>query len=127
MNKQKLNVWGRDFELEVVFDCYEGEEILPTQNDALKEFLVSSGDLVQKAKRDVEEYCLKHNAEDIGSSSIENIFKYVIPKSIYIQRTTTGSHVVGLMCAYKFDAENGIAVVFKNEKLDKVGTQNIML
>jgi hypothetical protein len=127
MNKQKINVWGREFELEVVFDYYEGEEILPTQNDALKDFLVTSDDLVQNAKREVEEYCLKRNADDIGSSSIDNIFKYVMPKSIYVQRTTVGSHVLGLMCAYKFDVENGIAVVCKNEKLDKVGTQNIIL
>lgn len=94
----EINVWGSEVELEVVVDCYEGEE-----------------------------YCLRRNAEDIGSPSIDNAFKYVVTKSICVYRTTDGSHVVGLMFAYKFNIENGIAVVFNNEKLDKVGTKDAFI
>lgn len=127
MNKQNLNIWGREFELEIVFDCYESEEVLSAQKDALAKFLSVAERLIDNAKKSVEEYCIKRNADDIGSPTIGNIFKYVMPKSIYIQRTTNGSGVVGLMCAYKFDTDNGIAVIFKDERLEKVGTQNIIL
>lgn len=127
MNKIKINVWEREFELNVVYDCLDGEDVLPTQNDALIKFLSAAPRLIDDAKQSVEEYCIKHDAEDIGSTPIVNIFKYVIPKSIYIQRTTDGSRIVGLMCAYKFDIDNGIAIVFKNETLERVGTQNIIL
>jgi len=126
MNKQKINVWGRDFELEVVFDCYEGEEVLPLQKDTLQRFLTSP-DIIQNTKSEVEKYCIERNADDIETQTIENIFKYVIPKSIYIQRTKDNSRVVGIMCAYKFNIDDGIAVVFKNEKFDRVGSQNIIL
>jgi len=126
MNKQKINVWGRDFELEVVFDCYEGEEVLPLQKDTLQRFLTSP-DIIQNTKSEVEKYCIERNIDDIETQTIENIFKYVIPKSIYIQRTKDNSRVVGIMCAYKFNIDDGIAVVFKNEKFDRVGSQNIIL
>ncbi len=127
MNKQKMSIWGREFELEVIFDCYTGEEVLTAQQDALAEFLSAAGKLIGEAKQSVEEYCIKHNADEIGSATIGNIFKYVMPKSLYVQRTVDGSHVVGLMCAYKFDADKGIAIVFKNRSLEKIGTQNIIL
>lgn len=126
MNKQKMKIWGRSFELDIVFDCYEDEQVLPVQEEALERFL-QNPQLPDEAKKAVEEYCLKRNSEEIGKQVIDNIFKYVMPQSVYIQRTSDNSRVVGLMCAYKFDAEHGIAVVFKNEKFDKTGSQDLIL
>ena len=74
----------------------------------------------------VKQYCLKSNKADIGSDNIENIFKYVAPKYLYVARNKD-SRIVAIMCNYKFDPENGIAVVFENEKLNKIGMQDIIL
>ena len=126
MSKQNINIWGRDFQLDVVFDCYADEDILDSQKVAFEK-LISAHEVIENAKVDLERYCLARNGDEIGTATIENIFKFVIPKSFYIQRTTDTSRIVGLMCAYKFDIENGIAVIFKNEKMDKIGTQNIIL
>lgn len=126
MNKQKINIWGRSFELEIVYDCYQGEEVLPVQTEALKCFLENIS-LDGKSLKAVEDYCLSRNAKEIDGQSIDNIFRYVMPQSIYVQRTTDGSHVIGLMCAYKFDMEHGIAVVFKNEVFERIGSQDILL
>jgi hypothetical protein len=126
MNKQSINIWGRDFDLEVVYDCYDNEQILSVQTEALQRFLENAA-LLSEVKSEVEKYCLVKNATEIGTEFIENIFKFVMPKSIYVQRTVDNSRVVALMCAYKFDVDNGLAVVFKNERLKEVGTQNIVL
>ena len=126
MNKQPLTIWGRDFELDIVFDCYRGENILPAQTDALNKILQNI-DLINQAKSSVEAYCIQRDSESIQSKVIENIFKYVIPKSLYIQRTKDNKRVVGLMCNYKFDAEHGLVVVFENEKLKGVGNQDLVL
>ena len=56
---------------------------------------------------------------------IDNIFKYVIPKRIFIPRTD--KKIVAILCDYKFDMENGIAVVFENEKFKEIGVQDIIL
>ena len=34
-NTIKVNVWGRELELKIVFDVYEGEDVLDNQNKAL--------------------------------------------------------------------------------------------
>lgn len=124
MNK-KIIVWGREFDLSINFDIYANECITETQNKALENFLCRP-DLIENAKEKVIAYCLKHNGNEIGSS-IENIFKYVIPQSIYIQRAPDNTRTVGLMCAYKFNPDDGLAIVFKDEKLIAVGSQNIIL
>lgn len=126
MSKKKINIWGRSFELEIVYDCYQGEQVLPVQTEALRCFL-ENGSLVGQSLKAVEDYCMSRNAEEIEEQSIDDIFKYVMPQFIYVQRTAEGSHVIGLMCAYKFDIEHGIAVVFKNEAFEKVGSQDILL
>ena len=58
--------------------------------------------------------------------AFENIFKYVMPKSIFVPHTKK-HRIAAIMCNYKFDMEHGIAVVFENGKLKKVGTQDIVL
>jgi hypothetical protein len=126
MNKQKITIWGREFELDIVFDCYKGESVLPAQTDALDKFLKKE-ELINLAKSSVESYCIKRDSELIGATAIDNIFKYVIPESIYIQRAKDDKHIVGLMCKYKFDIDNGLAVVFENEKFKTVGTQDEIL
>ena len=124
MNKT-LNIWGRDFDLEIYFDCYTGEKISIEQKEALDLFL-QNPQLISEAKEKVIAYCLKRNAAEIGGT-IENIFKYVIPQSIYVQKSPDNARVVGLMCAYRFNPEDGLAIVFRNETYHEVGSQNIII
>lgn len=127
MSKENISVWGRRFELEIVFDRYADEEVLPYQKEALEAFL-GNLKMLDKAKPAVEAYCLDDEKNDeIKASKIENIFKYVIPTSIYVQRNKAERHIVGLMCNYKFDPEHGLAVVFEGEKLQNIGSQDIIL
>ena len=124
MSKQKLIVWGREFELDVIIGCYSGEEILPFQKEALKEFL-SCENLIDNSLDKVKAYCVNRNEEEIDGI-VENIFKYVIPRSLYVQRNPNSEHVVGLICAYKFDPEHGLVVVFKNEQFYAIGGEGII-
>lgn len=125
MSKEKITIWNRDFDIEVKFDCYAGEEVLQSQKDAVAAFL-KSVDAIESSLEQVKQYCIKNNKSDIGSDSIENIFKYVAPKYLYVSRDKD-KHVVAIMCNYKFDIENGIAVVFENENFSKIGMQDIIL
>lgn len=125
MSKEKITVWGREFDMEVKFDCYSGEEVLEIQKDAVAAFLKSQ-DAIEASLNQVKQYCLKNNKAEIGNDSIENIFKYVAPRYLYVARNKE-KHIVAIMCNYKFDTENGIAVVFENEKFSKVGMQDIIL
>ena len=119
MNKQKIIIWNREFELDVVYEKYSGEDVLPIQKDALQKFLADTS-IIDDAKSAVEQYCLKSNKAEIGTDRIENLFKYVKPKSAYILRSKDNTRTVAILCAYKFYSDNKIAIVFKNEKFDKV-------
>ena len=124
MNKT-LNIWSRDFNLEIYFDCYAGETVSIEQKETLDLFL-KNPQLISDAKEKVISYCLKHNAAEIGDT-IENIFKYVIPQYIYVQKSPDKAHVIGLMCAYRFNPDDGLAVVFRNESFYEVGSQDIII
>lgn len=127
MSKQSFDIWGRTLDLDIVFDCYAGEDILAVQNEALEVFSKKAASIFEIAKEKAEQYCLKNNGEEIGSAYIGNLFRYVKPKAIYIKRTTNNDHVVAIICAYKFNPDDGLVIVFKNEKFSAIGTENIIL
>lgn len=125
MNKLKLSLWGREFDLDITYDCYSGETILETQKAAVKS-LAKMAEELDSSLDDIKAYCLSQNKVEIGSDVIENIFKYVIPKYVFVPRSEN-KEIISIMCNYKFDPESGIAIVFENKKLKKIGKQEIIL
>lgn len=127
MSKIKMDVWGRTLDLDIVYDIYQGESILESQVNAYNCFMAKADRLFGLAEDAVKKYCLSINKEDIQESEITNIFKYVKPKAIYVARNTGKDRTVALLCAYKFNPDDGIAIVFMNEQLQKIGTENIII
>ena len=125
MSKTKMNIWGREVNLETVFDCYEGEQVLDFQKKVEAEFVKKATDITNDSLSNLKEYCLKINRDEIGTG-IDNIFRFVMPKSLFIKRTNK-DRIVALMCAYKFNPDDGIALVFKNGELFEIGTENIII
>jgi hypothetical protein len=125
MNNIKTTIWGRDFTLDIVYDCYEGETVLEDQKNAALAF-ADAKEAVDFSLVKMKEYCLAANPKDIENGKIENIFKYIMPKYLYVERVEK-KHIVALMCNYKFDPEHGIAVLFENEVFSKICKQDEVL
>lgn len=125
MNKIKMMIWGREFNLNITYDCYTNEHILKSQEEAVQEFSVMSEEIENSIDR-VKEYCLLNNKEEIGTDEIENIFKYIAPKYLFVPRVEK-KRVVAIMCNYRFNLESGIAIVFENGKYKEIGKQEIVL
>lgn len=125
MNKCKMTIWDRMFDLPVVYECYYGEKVLESQKEA---FLMLEGNTKEVAEslEAVKKYVRKTCAGQIADDEIENIFKYVMPKSIFVPHTKK-HRIAAIICNYKFDMEHGIAVVFENGNLEKIGAQDIVL
>ena len=56
MGNIKLTVWGREFDLEVVFDCYSGEKATLSQEQAFNSFIQNKS-LIDASLENVFEYC----------------------------------------------------------------------
>lgn len=124
MSKCTINIWDRVFDLSVVYECYSGEEVLESQKEAVAMLEDSKGEVAGSLEA-VKEYVRKTAGGQLADD-IENIFKYVMPKSIFVPHTKK-NRIASILCNYKFDMEHGIAVVFENGKLQKVGPQDIVL
>ena len=75
MNKEKLNLWNREFELFISYSCYPGEEVTEIQTDAAKEFCEDTS-IALSALDELKRYIEKSSNMAVRASEIDNIFKY---------------------------------------------------
>lgn len=122
MNKAKVQIGARMFELEIEYDCFEDEAILPMQEEAVMKFKSVPVEVLEEVKR----YCMDNNLNKLNEENISDIFRYVIPVSLYIKRDTE-KRIVAIMCDYTFDMEHGLALIFENEEFMRIGTQSAVL
>lgn len=126
MGTQKFTIWGKPFELPVKYNRYTNKEPVQQQYDEFEKF-VKNNSVIDAGLAEIKAYCLKRDLENIPSGVINDIFEYVKPKAIYVDIVIKGEVLIGLMCDYIFDEDDGIAVVFKDGKFLEVGSQNIVL
>lgn len=124
MNKINTEIWGREFELPVIIKQFKGKEITDTQKEAVH-CLEQNLNIFNSAIDEVEKYIIDNGLKENGIDEVDNIFKYVIPKSISVPKSK--KRVFALMCNFKFDMEHGLAVIFEDEKFKEVGSQDLIL
>lgn len=123
MSKVKVCIWGREFELGISYQNFPGEEITENQKNTLAAVPSVEYDASKAA---VEKYIKEYFSDELGDQSLDNIFRFVMPKDILITRITN-ARVFAIMCNFKLDIEHGIAVVFENEKFKAAGPQDLIL
>lgn len=125
MNKIKIEIWGRVFEVYVYYKKFKDTEIIEAQKIAC-ESLLNTPNAIEDAKEIVISYIQKNYSKELLNQKIDNIFKYVIPQTIFIPKNT-GKRIVALLCDFRFDIEHGIAIIFENEKVTKIVSQDDIL
>ena len=110
IKKVDMNIWGRDFDLKVEFDCYRGEKVTKSKEEALKK-IIKNIDLINKSKKMLEKYCEKSVYADNENQKKDNVFSYIKPDYIFVKREDKPR--VAIMCKYKYDMEHGLAIVFE--------------
>ena len=123
MNKIKITIWGREFDLDVIYQTFSNKGVIENQETVLSKAPYSD---FEKAEDGVKEYIQKYYYDDLGNEQIDNIFKYVMPKSIFVLRNPE-ERIFAIICRFKFDPEHGIAVVFENEEFREAGPTDIIL
>ena len=125
MNNMVLSLWEREFDVDIIYDVYEGEEVLDVQKEAFEVFknTIDNKDVMEIAKQGVIKYILSKNASDVIEENITNLFKFIIPTAIYVERDGK----VDIMCECKFDIDHGIAIQFEKEQFKGVVTQDLVI
>lgn len=126
-NDREYKIWGRDFILKLIFDCYEGEEIDSIQEDAIADFEKNILEYTQNGLDALKKYLVQNYKKEIGDESLPNIFKYVVPKTVYVSKDPSKKKVIGLLCHFKFDDEDGIAIKYVDGKVCDIGGEQIVL
>ena len=123
MENHTFKIWGRDFELEIRYDLYPGETVLPVQKEAVEKFMTKT-DILDRSLQDLKKYCAENSNGKVEVQDIDNIFKYVVPAYVFVVRDEE-HRTVALICYYKFDPEHGLAMLFENEELKEIGEEDI--
>ena len=123
---KRLNIWGRDFEIGVQYEEYEDEGRISAQDAALKGVL-ENWDVVNSSLDEVKRFCIEWYPKELeaisGERTIDNIFRYVMPESLFLLRRKD-VRAVELLCRSRLDPEHGLAVYFENESLAGIGTES---
>lgn len=121
--KKNLKIWGRNFNIPIDFDIYDGENPSGEQISRLNRFL-SKPEILSDMKK-ISDFCAKDGAS-ITNNKVDNIFKYVHPRTLLVSNSSNEKYIA-LLCDYKFDEEHGIAVIFKNNKCVDIVQQDEVL
>lgn len=119
-----LIVWGREFDLEILYEEYEGEDRTLAQSIALQELLARWA-VVDASLDRVIRFCEDEYPKMLetisGNRVIDNIFRFVMPESLFVLRRED-VRAVELLCRSRLDPEHGLSVYFENESLAGIGT-----
>lgn len=126
-NDREYKIWGRDCVVKLIFDCYEGEEIDNIQEEAIADFEKNILEYTQNGLDALKIYLVQNYKKEIGDESVPNIFKYVVPKTVYVSKDPSKKKVIGLLCHFKFDDEDGIAIKYVDGKVCDIGGEQVVL
>ena len=105
---------------------FDDEEISLVQKKTYSEFMDNIKEIFNKTFNALKDYCSKNYNISLNET---NFYKYIVPKQIYIKRESNGNNYcrLAILCNFKEDVENGLAVVCKNNEIIEVGMQDIIL
>lgn len=124
IDKLSVSIWGRDFELPVNYNCYEGETVTEEQIQLLNKFIEHS-EWIRKSKDIVENYCKQQVFDDEENQKKDNVFSYIKPMSVFVKHVKKPR--IALICKYRYDEEHGLAIVFDKEGNVTVGSEDFIL
>ena len=122
----KYNFLGRELSLNFIFDVFDNEEVTELQKETYNKVINNMDDIFVKSLEKLKEYCKNNYDIEVDET---NLYKYIVPKEIYIKREKENEDYckIGILCNFKCDIENGIAIVLINNTVCDIGMQDIIL
>ena len=126
-NDREYEMWGRKCRVNLVFDCYLGEEIDAVQEEAIDDFETNIEQYTLCGLKAIKNYIVENYKNNIDDATIPNIFKYAVPKTVYVSKDPSKKKVIGIICHFRFDDDSGLAVKFVDGQVVEIGGEQIIL
>ena len=102
MNKVQMNIWGRNFELDIYFKQYKGQEITKQQKETLEYFLKAES-LIEPSLQELVHFIESNYNDRLEEGNVQNIFRYLIPKMNYVPNKREKKQIA-LISNYRVEA-----------------------
>ena len=124
IKKVDLVIWGKEFSMPVKYaDSVEIKDFADI-DETIQRFIADSADITNESISEVKEYVEKI-VKAIGAIAPENMFECITPHMLLVN-IDEGSALIALLCGFILDTEHDIAMVFCNNTLVEVGSQDII-
>lgn len=122
--KVDLVIWGKKFCLP--FECADSVDPGHLTNIELsvKQFSDNSEDITDKSIPAVKEYVNK-SAKMIGIVKVDELLECINPHMLLIG-IDSGNTNIALLCGFKYDPEHDIAIIYREQLLVEVGSQDLV-
>lgn len=121
-----LVIWGTKYSLPIEYSDSIGSNFIATAEQSVLLFVDKTSEITESAKIVVESYIQK-SALAIGIAEPDSLIDCVEPQMLLVRVDDDGSVNIALLCGFKYDPEHDIAIVYKNEELVEVGSQDIVV
>jgi hypothetical protein len=121
-----LVVWGTVSNLPIEFSSSVAPNYLSVAEESVRQFANNSSAITEGTRTAVESY-IKKTAFAIGISTPGFLTDCVKPHMLLVRVDDDGCVSIALLCGFKYDPEHDIAIVFRNQELVEVGSQDIVV
>lgn len=126
MRSKMVSIWGRAFDLKISYDHYD-DDTIPSDMAEARDRLFESWHAVDDSLTALKDYCAERNGSEIeqleGTRCVDNIFRIAVPDCLFVL-PSGATRRVALMLNYRFDPEEGLALLFENESLKTICPQS---
>ena len=122
----KINIWGKDFNIQILYECKEGEIPTENQKQALEMLQEKINEKVvnEQGSNDIQHYLSSQkeimtfiksiNDEEVNIE--DSVLDYLKPVEMHILNEK--ERVIDIVCDFKLDMDHSVLIRFKNEKFD---------
>ena len=119
-----MTIWGRELCLPIEYSAsIEFKELMKIEL-SVKEFMDNSAEIILKSQFSVVSYAKKF-AASVGRTTSDDLFDYITPHMLLVN-SDDGSIYIALLCGFKYDPEHDIAIIYRDQKLVEVGSQDLV-
>lgn len=116
--------WGKEFHVTIEYsESIKSTECAKVEQE-VHSFILKSNDILQDNAPQIAAY-VKRTTDAIGAVITGLFSDHITPQMLLVNNSSKDIDIA-LLCGYTYDREHGIALIYRNHILVKIGSQDIV-